>query len=92
MVSGIQIASSYGSVVHGFLPNSFSWAKMAAATPAFTCHSRQQEELWKTKHGHEFLGSSPTEKWGLCPHPLSGVLCALEDGRSDVIPVSKSRS
>ena len=79
-------------------PNNFSWSKTAAATPAFARRSKQQEEggdeegVWKTKDGHKFLDKSPSEKWGLCPLPLSELLCPLEGGSCHVVPVSKPTS
>lgn len=51
---------------------------MAAATPAFTCHPRQWDEVWKTKHDHEFLDNPTTETWGLYFLPLSGLFCLLK--------------
>lgn len=71
---------------------------MAAAAPAFTCHSRKQKEgrdgegIWETKNGHKFLDSCPTEKWGFCLPPLNELLCPLQSGSSDIVPVSKPMS
>lgn len=71
---------------------------MAAAAPAFTCHSRKQKEgrdeegIWKTKDGRKFLDNCPTEKWGFCPLPLNELLCPLQSGSNHVVPVSKPMS